>query len=340
MITKIVNFSAFELMLALIFVIIITIAFSSCKQATEPANKLTNPLETKYLNYDNWYDTSIPAQIEDVSALSPAELMNYKAKMYWYNISPPDVSLRDILVNSNENIQTSVLDLVYNPAERGCYNTDTLFSTSDSNWGGTIFLIDKDDRTFVNDNFDTGYLSLWLNFEDKLPGGYLTIDLGRISEDVIPNHILDTEDKNHNGILDAGEDTGLDGLTDKQEPGYNSSNQDPENDDYSYTAGINFERINNPEGNQKLNMEDINYNGTLDLVNSYYSYKIPLNYDNNPYIDSAVTSAGWAHMKIKLTGFTSTTGVPSKTNLDSFRIWISGINKIVRIRFAEIKFDK
>ncbi len=340
MINKIVKISAFKLMLSVIFSVVITIILSSCKQATEPLNKPTNPLETKYLNYDNWYDTSIPAQIKDVSTLSSEELMNYKAKMYWYNISPPDVSLKDILSNSNENIQIPVLNLVYNSAERGCYNTDTLFSTSDSNWGGTILVIDKDDRTFINDNFDIGYLSLWLNFEDKLPGGYLTIDLGRISEDVIPNHILDTEDKNSNGLLDAGEDKGLDGLTDRQEPGYSASNQDPENDDYSYIAGIDFEKINNPEGNQKLNMEDINYNGNLDLVNSYYSYKIPINYDNNPYIDSAVTTAGWAHMKIKLTGFASTTGVPSKTNIETLRIWISGINKMVRIKFAEIKFDK
>jgi len=42
----------------------------------------------------------------------------------------------------------------------------------------------------------------------------LHIDLGQISEDVIPNGRLDTEDKNSNDLVDEGEDTGIDGLRD------------------------------------------------------------------------------------------------------------------------------
>jgi hypothetical protein len=48
------------------------------------------------------------------------------------------------------------------------------------------------------------------------PKEFLHIDIGQISEDVIPNNRLDTEDKAEagirNGLLDDGEDIGLDNM--------------------------------------------------------------------------------------------------------------------------------
>ena len=45
----------------------------------------------------------------------------------------------------------------------------------------------------------------------------LYLDLGVISEDVIPDNRLNSEDKNQNDAIDEGEDTGLDTLFDAQE---------------------------------------------------------------------------------------------------------------------------
>ena len=51
------------------------------------------------------------------------------------------------------------------------------------------------------------------------PDAKLYLDLGRVSEDVIPNRKLDTEDRppGNNAIDDVDEDTGIDGLMNGEE---------------------------------------------------------------------------------------------------------------------------
>ncbi len=118
-------------------------------------------------------------------------------------------------------------------------------------------------------------------------GAKLIIDLGQISEDIIPNGDLDQEDQNQNDRLDEGEDVGLDGKTNADELlefGDVDGNGDPSNDNFSFPLGqSDYSTINGTEGNGKLSdsgllpdTEDMNKNFTLDKVNSYFRYEIPL----------------------------------------------------------------
>ncbi len=182
---------------------------------------------------------------------------------------------------------------------------------------------------------------MWAFFDNEYPSKYLNIDLGKISEDIIPNRKLDAEDKNHNGKLDAGEDTGIDGLPDQSETGYNSkSNPDPNQDDYKTDNFINYNaELDNTENNKKLDSEDLNGNGNLDLVNSYYTYKIPLTYQNNPYTVGEKSRGWWIKLKVKLVDYSGAIGNPQKNGIEKLRLWVGGLTKPIEIRIAEIKFN-
>lgn len=145
--------------------------------------------------------------------------------------------------------------------------------------------------------------------------GRLHIDLGVLSEDVIPNGRLDSEDKSLNGVLDPGEDTGLDGMGKPDPPKFNYArsnfvgqsvaetpydfwdvNQNGLKDagePWSYdnwfypelsisyvtegSGSIDGTENNADDAAGRLpNTEDINFNGVLDTENDYFSYSFSL----------------------------------------------------------------
>ncbi len=148
--------------------------------------------------------------------------------------------------------------------------------------------------------------------------GRLHIDLGSISEDVIGNGRLDTEDKTvpRNGVLEAGEDTGIDGIVlpdpptlnfdrnfevntpiedathdfwDVNSNGLKDADEPWSYDDWRYDSGRVYifqdpavASINGSEGSQDddggrlPDTEDINGNGILDPSNNYYTYSFSL----------------------------------------------------------------
>ncbi len=65
----------------------------SCKN--NPAGPLaknnTFPLDTTYMNSNNWHDISIPVQMKTATNQSFQALMNNKARFNWFNIVPSDV---------------------------------------------------------------------------------------------------------------------------------------------------------------------------------------------------------------------------------------------------------
>lgn len=89
--------------------------------------------------------------------------------------------------------------------------------------------------------------------------GRLHIDLGTITEDVIPNNVLDTEDKNvpRNGVLDVnqGEDTGIDGVFKPDPPVLNFPRKvTPE-------ALVNPATMDSSAANVKFDFWDVNRDG-------------------------------------------------------------------------------
>ncbi|MBU2637018.1 MAG: cell surface protein SprA, partial [Bacteroidetes bacterium] len=300
----------------------------------------------------------------------------------WYNRLPSDVLVTDIWPNRSYRRgqeQVTVMNLDYFPKERGPYNYSldveaTLLTQPPKNWTGIMKFLGGTGANILEQNIN--YIEIWMKAED-IPGqakpnlqrGRLYLNLGKISEDVIPNKKLNSEDLVKGnlpyGILNPGEDVGLDMLTDEQERSvyaaliakYPELNSDPSGDNWIYhTGGGDFSRINGTEGNEMSaegrfpDTEDLNANGDVDLINSYLEYEIPL---DTVYVDSVGNvrpnelivgggSYGWHQFRIPLTDFTRKVATGNEQpvdilqNVQYVRIWVSGFDEPVRVRIADI----
>jgi len=302
--------------------------------------------------YGSWHDASIPNNLPFIDKLPEEDQMKYKAKVHWFNIIPSDVNIKDIYGSRKQappdGQQITTLDFVYQPDKRGFYNYEPSLSNKQSNWGGIMKALSSSANNLVEENIE--FIEFWINIVDAPANAKINIDIGQISEDVIPNRKLDTEDKNDNDLVDDGEDVGMDGLKNPDEPFYNSStNGDPGDDDYFFQLKSNmtaddYSRINGTEGNAVSidlgripDTEDLNRNKTLDRTNSYFRYQIPLDTTKaNPFIQGSGSPKGWHLFKIPLKDFVEKVGSPSFSVVESFRIWVSGIEKRVHLRFAEM----
>ncbi|MCY3714569.1 MAG: cell surface protein SprA [Gemmatimonadetes bacterium] len=232
-----------------------------------------------------------------------------RGRMSWYN-PLGQVDVREIYptrqVTGRDQLQ-HVLILEFDPRERdlrwGGQPMDTVseISWSDNNpgdveqrWAGLM-------RPLAGANADqtrSRFIEVWVNGNR----GELHIDLGVISEDVNGNGILDTEDDRSDGfgnnLLEPEEDTGLDGLKDEDEPGYDpSTNPDPNGDNFAFegTIGgslsldqVDYSRINGPENsasdpdqNRRPDTEDLDQSGYLERRNEYFKYLIDLSPDHD-----------------------------------------------------------
>lgn len=305
-----------------------------------------------------------------------------KAKLWWYNRLPSDVIVTDIWPNKSVRRgqeQVTVLNLDFFPKERGQFNYSmdierTLLAEPTKNWAGIMKYLGAAGTNIIEQNIN--YIELWLKTEQINPSaipnlkkGRIFVNLGKISEDVIPNRKLNSEDlvKSNipNGVLNPGEDVGLDMLTDAEErqvyadliAKYPELYDDPSGDNFAYTTGgRDFSRINGSEKNELSpegrfpDTEDLNSNGELDLLNSYLEYEIPL---DSVYIDSTGMERtnsyivgggtyGWYQFRIPLTEFTrkitqgNESAIDILQNMQYVRVWISGFDEPVRIRIADI----
>ncbi len=172
------------------------------------------------------------------------------------------------------------------------------------------------------------------------------------------------------------QDIGLDGLNDAEEGAiYGTENgPDPAMDNYEYflqrEGGIlnRYLNFNNPQGNSPIqvsndnrgsttlpDVEDIDRDLTMNTVNSYYEYRIPIqpNTDiNDRYVtdirDSLVLSGNripdgstvrtrWIQYKIPLSDFTTAVGgIADFRSISSLRMYMTGFNSDVLLRFATL----
>ena len=301
--------------------------------------------------YGSWHDISVPNDLPFIGQKTEMEQMAYKAKAYWYNRTPSDVTIKDIYgnrrVNNDPNAQLiQTLDFVFQPDQKGYYNWNPTLGEKFKNWGGIMKVLSSTANNLVAENIQ--FIEFWLNMPNAPSNLKLNIDLGQISEDVIPNGKLDTEDKNGNDLLDDGEDIGLDGMRDTEEPGYDSAtNPDPSGDNYSFqlTQDSDYSHVNGTEGNgvsidqgRLPDTEDLNRNFTLDRVNSYFRYEVPIdtNHVTNKFIAGGGDNAGWYLFRIPLKDFVTKFGDPSFSVIEFIRFWVSGVNQPVHLRFAEM----
>jgi cell surface protein SprA len=325
--------------------------------------KLYTPLG---IGYAMWHSASPPAFHPTLGNIPDSTLINNEAKLIRYNIIPGDVLQRDIWPNKTPAYgeeYVTVLSLAYDPAARGEFNYKPDLSVPTNNWAGIMRLIPSNATNLVDNNYE--FLEIWLQIEGGNPGnGKMIVDLGRISEDVVVNDKLDTEDGYDGGprmqVLRAGEDVGLDALSNDQEKAkyadlikkysaqYPDYANDPSGDDYYYAgAGSDdFSHVNGTEGNGTSetgrfpDTEDLNNNGVLDRVNNYFEYEINLDTSaaRNPQIVGG-GSKGWYQYKIPLSQYMRKVGDPDFSIVEFVRVWLTGFPGKVWIRIADVSLS-
>ncbi len=284
-----------------------------------------------------WFYASMPRQAS--SFLFPV------GESRWYNATDR-WSLHDIIPGEigNDALKkiSGVLQFVFSPDD----------SNPTASWGGVQRCIER----YGTDFSQKTHLSLYVRATGCATSANLYIDLGeridedtywleRVGDDLIrqSNGVLDTEDVNSDGIRSTTEDTGLDILPSVDEPGYSSSNSDPNQDNYSYNAGdplsTRFNAINNCENNGRLDTEDLNRNGVLDRSNTFFRIRVPL--DDPEYIIST-GSNGWILVQIPLDDSLLVTvpriseGVPTWEKITYARVWVDGFTQQDTLEFYDM----
>ncbi len=281
---------------------------------------------------EGWHRASMPEQ-KQTSFTKPG-------KFIWYNPYDqiPVTDIYDREVKAGED-HTNVLVMRLRPGS----GDDT------ASWGGVMKALSKG-------SYDQSEIEF---IELRMRGslGVLHLDFGEMTEDLPDstgqsNGVLDTEDRDKNGILDFGEDTGLDLMADSAEQREcNCSDPDPHGDDWSYNSNdrYNYERINGTEGNGsdpgtngRPDTEDLSSNGIIDLRNNYYSYSVDLAAGEN--VVSGSERNGWYTVRIPFTDAFAkeSVGSPSRANITGVRMWVDGVDQdtVAYVEIADFKLAR
>ncbi|MDP4243529.1 MAG: cell surface protein SprA [Bacteroidota bacterium] len=308
-----------------------------------------------YTNYGRWHPSSQPADSAMI-AKYPGTDTNYwsnpinriKGKMTWcWPAQFPAIT--DIKPNKSVAPGTTAqtMNISFDPTRPGIYNPNPSNVPNPDKWGGMVQYAPGLNVAATN----TDAIQVWIkvdNLDDiDRPNAKLRLDIGRVSEDVIPNGRLDNEDINNSGRYDPNEDLGLDGMDDAAEQAkFQSLNitpwnpADPNNDDY----GSDCDHINGQEGNStdaqaglKPDNEDLDGNGAVNLDNSYYEYEIPLDMTQNTF-QIGNTNNTWYQLRIPLADFKRIIGTQDTTfsNISYYRFWMDGVQKPVALELYEL----
>lgn len=319
-------------------------------------------------SFSQWKLASPPKRGYDADTTTAT----YRSKLMWYT-PPSGTVISDSIwpkrsTAAGEN-NVTVLDLRMKPRERGMYNytkTTTDETARELDWAGIMRAMSSSSNNLVNQNMS--YIEIWMQVRnnDDLSTGKMMIDLGQISEDIIPNYTLNSEDliafSVPNGILNVneGEDVGLDMLTDEQERNADTLRKklkqpvDPtvligdasgDNYDFAGPSSNNYSNINGTDNNHESiagrfpDTEDLNGNNNLDVSNNYFEYEIDLNTsvpEQNPLIVGGGNN-GWYQFRIPLSEATRRIGTPTLENVEYIRVWLSGFQHStdVLVRIAD-----
>ena len=311
------------------------------------------------INYTGWKDLSVPEELNGiVGGLPRDQRMGYKGKSFWYTVSPSDVVVDSIYAGKKQvarsEQQVPVLDYVFLPDTPGSYNGDPTLQNKQLNWGGMQRLLSSTANNLVEQNIE--FMEFWMRIDPRTPpDAVLNIDLGVISEDVIPNNQLDREDKNNNLAIDEGEDTGIDGrFDDAERTFYGSTKSDPAVDNFLFEGNpvsiFDYVNINGTQGNSIStdagllpDTEDLNLDGSVNTANNYYRYSMPLSTDStiNPFVvdggfpDAYGGFTSWYLYRIPLRDTSNIIGSPSFSNVETIRLYTQGVDSAVHFRITE-----
>lgn len=301
-----------------------------------------------------------PASFPVYDARGAGRWLKQRGRVIWYE--PDPIKMTDIWPEREtqaQNSTISVLKIDYQPwwTEWGADNPGGI--DAKKSWGGIMRYLGAG----YADQSQAKYIEIWLN-QGALNQGALYIDLGRISEDVLPGGGfmgLNTEDQPKpgfqigDGLLARDEDTGLDGImgVDPSDSSHINGIENPKlpsYDDfkYSFSNRHDYSHINGTENNgyastileggRTPDSEDLNGNNNLEQANDFYRYRIDLSEgDLNRYIVGGLGNAKrWRLYRIPLTD-TLSVGRPSFTQIEFVRLWFAGFSQRGSIMIAQME---
>ncbi len=323
------------------------------------------------LNPSQWQHSSQP--VDSSIADSDFERANFRGKLFWYQYFIPRVSRREVYPNEQTysgNTNLSPLEIDFSPYERGIYSRNTslpdstnpafnpdtvsnfLFNNKQRMWGGFQRLFSSFNTNFDTENIE--YIEVMMRINEWNPGETkMFIEVGQISEDIIPGNELNTEDgitdanPLPNNIIDGGEDLGIDARSNAAEqdeyPSPLNLEDDPAKDDYAFDFGKDdrdrtredFNKYNNFEGNalvsevgQFPDTEILNANNgqNISTDNSYFQYEVELLPDPNinDQIIGGNEDARWFLYRIPIRKPKGRVGNPLFSNIQYIRVWFKG----------------
>ncbi|MFH1049515.1 MAG: cell surface protein SprA [bacterium] len=321
-----------------------------------------------------WTHSSQP--LDSLIGESDTLRSNYRGKAFWFQYFIPRTPIKEVYPNKDVPAGRSNLSPLYIDFDsdmRGIYNKNPQFLdsinakfnptadlswSSDPNnrekiWAGMTRLFSSFNTNFDTENID--YIEIMMKLEKWEPGTKMYINLGQISEDIIPNGKLDTEDgitdanPVPNNIIDIGEDLGIDALINEREkveanyPYPLNLEDDPARDDYKFNFNKDdidrnpndFLKYNNYEGNAAVSeigqfpdteVLNINNGQTLSLDNSYFEYEVNLLPipERNPQIVGGNPDADWYLYRIPIRKPNKMVGNPLYSNIQYIRVWFKG----------------
>jgi hypothetical protein len=286
-------------------------------------------LETMSLGISRvlWVPASKP-----INTLSDSDIESLvQAKMFWFDDNEKYRS-KDIYDNLQEKEgQEKAIVMACKINEMGEPDTE--------NWQGIMRYLGG--KTEISKKSYIQVLAKVNHYDSEAPV-FMHINLGQnINEDFyIKNNgqgVLNTEDKNSNSRLDLGEDTGLDGIEGADDKNIEGDDGD---DDYRFVK-VNGEYpfVNGMEKNGKLDTEDLNRNGVLDVANRYAQYTIRLD-ETSPYYISTTGLKHWNLYRIPLIEYDVANDLTNETEVDLdkiyyARLWFQ-VTDSVRIDIAEL----
>jgi hypothetical protein len=302
---------------------------TSWTQASEPAQALPGGVPGKAI----WFTPMSFPRVEDVY---------------------PDSLFPDYSNGSNATIQT--LRIVFRPVD-----ADRPFDQWLTNHGVTLparpaahapsWAGIMREVPYFEFDADTKFFTVRL----RTANATVHFDFGQFREDLDGDGYLITEDVNDNSITDFEEDTGLDGLADQFEPGYDpATNADPQRDNWYFRGYGNspapenlvnaleqdlsqqdahplaFEWINGTDGNRDDIVvagrpDDEQLGATPVLSEDYFSYVITPGTAPDPYHVAALDYDGWRTYQIPLrdlNAIDTIVGSPLWKTVRYVRVWL------------------
>lgn len=296
--------------------------------------------------------TSGKSYLDDMESVDQPVPVNLGAGL-WYYCSQPDSSVNiddlaklDWFTDLNYPKSRIFPEFSKTSSSDRLTNALVLYFRPDNvdNWGGIM-------RTFNprHNLSQKNFLEVWIKADE----GEMIFEMGdKMSEDLIrwgksstgadsiipPNGEWDTEDKNGDGDLQDGEDTGLDGIKmDDDDWTYYPDSLDDGVDDCvikpkSFSDSL---KTHNNEGNNRLDSEDLNRDYTFETENNFFRYKIDIT--SGEYLAKEGLD-GWKVFIIPLKDSSSfeKIGDPSFEDIVYTRMWFKGMNEDTRITVGKI----